>query len=223
MPGLSRKLMKLFVWDFHGVLEKDNDLAVLDISNQVLEQAGYSERFSKEENRAFYGLKWFQYFERLLPHLTNEQHLALQTACFEFAEKNLHILAKHIKPNDHALSVLKAIYDAGHDQIILSNTRPHDLLWFVNTVGIKEYFPEEKVIGVNAHQKHGVKKDALKHYLKGREFEGIIIIGDSKDDIELREVAGGTTYYYNHPHVGHEKSIPADHTIKDLRDVLHEL
>lgn len=41
--------MKLFVWDFHGVLEKDNDLAVLDISNKVLEQSGYAERFSEEK------------------------------------------------------------------------------------------------------------------------------------------------------------------------------
>ncbi len=102
--------MKLFVWDFHGVLEKDNDLAVLDISNKVLEEAGYSERFSEDDNRNFYGLKWFQYFEKLLPDLTNEQHMALQAACFKFAEKNLDILAKHIKPSDHSLAVLKAIH-----------------------------------------------------------------------------------------------------------------
>jgi len=31
---------KLFVWDFHGVLEKDNDLAVEVICNQVLEAFG---------------------------------------------------------------------------------------------------------------------------------------------------------------------------------------
>lgn len=215
--------MKLFVWDFHGVLEKDNDLAVLDISNQVLEQAGYVERFSKEDNRQFYGLKWFQYFERLLPDLTNEQHLVLQAACFKFAEKNLHILAKHIKPSDHSLAVLKAINDVGHDQIILSNTRPHDLLWFVDTVGIANYFPKEKVIGVNAHQKYGVKKDALEHYLEGKQFGKIIIIGDSEDDMKLQEAAGGTTYYYNHPHVKPLNTIEADYVIKDLREILQEL
>lgn len=215
--------MKLFVWDFHGVLEKDNDLAVLDISNQVLEQAGYAERFSDEDNKKFYGLKWFQYFERLLPNLTNEQHMALQAACFEFAEKNLHILAKHIKPSDHSLAVLKTIHDAGHDQIILSNTRPHDLLWFVNTVGITKYFPEEKVIGVNAHQKHGVKKDALKDYLSNNQFDEIIIVGDSESDMELQEVAGGITYFYSHPHISHAGIVKADHVIKDLREVLREV
>lgn len=215
--------MKLFVWDFHGVLEKDNDLAVLDISNKVLEQAGYSERFSEENNRNYYGLKWFQYFERLLPGLTNEQHMTLQAACFEFAEKNLHILAKHIKPSDHALEVLQTIHKAGHDQIILSNTRPHDLRWFVNTVGIKEFFPDEKVIGVNAHQKHGAKPDALRHYLGGASFAGIVYIGDSKSDMELRQVSDGTTYFYNHPHLTPATDIQADHVITDLRKVLQEV
>ncbi len=215
--------MKLFVWDFHGVLEKDNDLAVLDISNQVLQDAGYAERFSEEDNRKFYGLKWFQYFERLLPELTNKQHMALQAACFEFAEKNLDILAKHIKPSDHSLAVLTAIHEAGHDQIILSNTRPHDLLWFVNTVGITKFFPEEKIIGVNAHQKHGVKEDALKDYLSNKQFEKLVIIGDSESDMELRRVAGGTTYFYSHPHINNSGMVKADYVIKDLRKVLLEL
>lgn len=215
--------MKLFVWDFHGVLEKDNDLAVLDISNKVLEQAGYAERFSEENNREFYGLKWFQYFERLLPNLTNEQHMALQAACFEFSEKNLAVLAKHIKPSDHSVETLKAIHKAGHDQIILSNTRPHDLLWFVNTVGIKEYFSDENVIGVNAHQKHGVKKDALEDYLKDKAFDQIVIIGDSQSDMDLKEVSGGTTYYYNHPHISPKGKVEADHVTSDLRELLQEL
>jgi len=215
--------MKLFVWDFHGVLKKDNDLAVLDISNKVLEQAGYTERFNEQNNREFYGLKWFQYFERLLPNLTNEQHMALQAACFEFAEKNLEILAKHIKPSDHSVSTLQAIRKAGHDQIILSNTRPSDLLWFVNAVGLKEFFPDEKIIGVNAHQKHGLKEDVLRSYLQDKHFEQLIIIGDSQSDLDLKKVAGGITYYYNHPHVNPNTAIQADHVISDLRELLQEL
>ena len=215
--------MKLFVWDFHGVLEKDNDLAVLEISNHVLGQAGYAKRFSEQHNRDFYGLKWFQYFERLLPELTTAEHLALQAACFEFAEKNVAILAQHIKPSDHSLAVLKAIHEAGHDQIILSNTRPHDLLWFVDTVGIKAYFPENKVIGVNAHQQHGAKPDALKDYLEGQTFDQLIIIGDSSSDMDLKDVAGGTTYYYNHPHISSSAAVEADYMINDLRELLREL
>ncbi len=215
--------MKLFVWDFHGVLEKDNDLAVLDISNRVLEEAGYVERFSEKNNRDYYGLKWFQYFEKLLPGLTHEQHMALQAACFTFAEKNLDILAKHIKPSDHSLSVLEAIQKTGHDQIILSNTRPSDLLWFVNAVGAKKFFSDEKVIGVNAHEKHGDKKDALKNYLVGKNFEQVVIIGDSQSDMDLNEITQGTTYFYNHPGVEANTDIKPDYVINDLREVLKEI
>jgi len=33
-------MAKLFVWDFHGVLEKDNEQAVIQISNDVLKELG---------------------------------------------------------------------------------------------------------------------------------------------------------------------------------------
>jgi len=215
--------MKLFVWDFHGVLEKDNDLAVLEISNSVLEQAGHAERFDQKSNQEYYGLKWFQYFERLLPHLSKKQHMALQAACFEFAEKNTDILAKHIKPNDHSTEVIKTIHGHDHDQIILSNTRPHDLLWFVNTVGLSDSFPNHKIIGVNAHEKHHTKKDALKQYIENKQFDDLVIIGDSQSDMDLKDVAGGTTYYYSHPHIPTPSSTEAKYIINDLRKVLNEL
>lgn len=216
-------MMKLFVWDFHGVLEKDNDLAVLDISNIVLEQAGFSERFSEEDNRNYYGLKWFQYFEKLLPGLTNEQHLALQAACFRYAEENMDILSKYIKPNDHITEVLQAIKRAGHDQIIISNTRPADLVWFVHAVEIEEYFPEDKIFGVNAHEKHGSKKDALINYLGDKNFEDIVIVGDTSNDMKLKDVKGGISYFYNHPHVARHNNADADYTITDLREILREI
>lgn len=215
--------MKLFVWDFHGVLEKDNDLAVLAISNAVLAQHGYKERFSEEDNRKYYGLKWYEYFERLLPNLKKEEHMALQAACFKFSEDNLNILATHIKANDYAVEVLKAVNEAGHDQILLSNTRPHDLLWFVEAVGLEAYLPKSKIIGVNAHQKHGAKSDALKDYLSDKVFEEIVIIGDSESDMELKKIGGGVTYFYSHPHISLNKSVKADYVITDLRKVLSEL
>ena len=215
--------MKLFVWDFHGVLEKDNDLAVFDISNQVLEQTGYSERFSIADVRTFYGLKWYQYFERLLPHLSHDQHLALQAACFKFSEENTHILAQHIKPSDYVHEVLAAIQAAGHDQILISNTRPSDLAWFVRAVHIDPFFPPEKLFGANAHQTHQHKKDILRQYLATTNPDGIVIIGDSVSDIELKEVAGGTTYFYNHPHVQSLPTDRADYISADLRDILREL
>lgn len=215
--------MKLFVWDFHGVLEKDNHLATLDISNQVLKLRGYEEYFSEQDAEVLYGLKWYQYFEFLLPSLGFDEHISLQSDCFNYAENNLHVLEKHIKPNDHAGRVLDAINSAGHDQILVSNTRPKDLRWFVNTVGLGDYFSDSKLFGVNGHEKHGVKKDALGYYLKNKQFENIIIVGDSQGDMELKSVGGGKTYYYSHPHLKHGAQIAADYKISDLREILQEL
>ena len=205
------------------MLEKDNDLAVLDISNQVLAQAGYNERFSVKDNQKYYGLKWYEYFEQLLPNLSKEEHMALQAACFNFSENHLEVLAKYIKPNDYAIEVLETIQNKGHDQILLSNTRPKDLLWFVDVVGVKPYFTDEKIIGVNAHEKHGDKQEALSDYLHGKKFDAIVYVGDSESDMKLQEVYGGTTYYYNHPHIDSQEKVLADYYIKDLREVLREV
>ena len=215
--------MKLFVWDFHGVLEKDNEKAVIDISNQVLSNAGYKERFTQEDNEQFYGLKWYQYFERLLPKLSNNEHFALQAACFRFAEDNLHILARHIKPNDYAIEVLTKIEESNNRQIVISNTRQSDLVWFLNSIGIKKYFDDNHIIGVNAHQTHTSKADALKAHLQDMKFDKIIVIGDSEDDLKLGKEVCATTYFYKHPHREHESTKNADHIIKDLRAVLDEL
>ncbi len=215
--------MRLFVWDFHGVLEKDNEKAVIDISNRVLAAAGYEQRFTDEDNERFYGLKWYEYFERLLPDLPGPEHLKLQAACFKMAEDDLSLLSKHVKPNDHAPEVLKEIANAGHQQIVVSNSRQSDLVWFLNTVGLRQFFDDEHIIGVNAHQTHKTKAEALKNHLKRTKFDKIIVIGDSEDDLRLGRAVHATTYFYKHPHRRHEDTKSADHEIKDLRQVLSEL
>lgn len=42
--------MKLFVWDFHGTLEKGNENAVLEITNRILKALVYERLMSEEEN-----------------------------------------------------------------------------------------------------------------------------------------------------------------------------
>lgn len=216
--------MKLFIWDFHGVLEKDNEKAVIDISNTILANAGYKERFTEADNERFYGLKWYEYFEKLLPELSNEECLKLQADCFKYAENNLEILAKHIKPNDYAVEVLTKIAKSGNQQIVISNSRQNDLMWFLNTVKVKKFFNDEHIVGVNAHQLHETKSDALTMFLKEHSgFKKLIVIGDSEDDLRLGKEVDAITYYYKHPHREHESTKNADFVIKDLRQVLAEL
>lgn len=60
-------MASLVVWDFHGTLERGNEYAVLETSNDVLEQWGYSERFTEEDAIRLYGLKWQAYFADIPP------------------------------------------------------------------------------------------------------------------------------------------------------------
>jgi phosphoglycolate phosphatase-like HAD superfamily hydrolase len=215
--------MILFVWDFHGVLEKGNENATLDISNQVLRNAGFKEQFTKKDNEKYYGLKWYQFFEKLLPNLTKEDHLRLQSDCFKCAENDLSILEKHIKPNDHALEVLTKIASSKNQQLVISNTRQDDLVWFLNAIGIKDFFKEDTIIGVNAHQNHSSKLEAIKNYLKDKKFNKVVVIGDSESDLVFGREIGAVNYFYKHPHRKHEPTQKADHIINDLRDILKEL
>ncbi|MBU6389829.1 hypothetical protein KGQ71_04940, partial [Patescibacteria group bacterium] len=73
--------MKLFVWDFHGVLEKGNEQAVLEVSNLILRDFGFDQQFSREEIYRLYGQRWCDYFAHLLPDTQEELHLQLQHAC----------------------------------------------------------------------------------------------------------------------------------------------
>ena len=206
------------------MLEKDNEKAVIEISNAVLANAGYEERFTQEDNERFYGLKWYQYFQRLIPALSKDVCLKLQAECFEYAEDHLDVLAKYIKPNDYAIDVLKEIAKSKNQQIVISNSRQTDLIWFLEAIKVKQFFNQEHIVGVNAHQLHETKADALKAYLKENVgFNKLVVIGDSEDDLKLGKEVGAVTYYYKHPNREHEATINADHVIKDLRQILVEL
>jgi len=160
--------MKLFVWDFHGVLEKGNDYAVIEITNYVLEKFGYKRRLTEIEAKLLNGKKWFEYFAFLLPDEEFHLHRKLQSACFIRAEKNPHITKKHLKINDNANNVLEKIYRSEHDQILISNTQQNALLSFLEMIDIKKYFQDENIFGLDAHTnpKSSKKRSSFKLFTK---------------------------------------------------------
>ncbi len=215
--------MKLFVWDFHGVLEKGNEKVVIVISNKVLKEAGYKERLTDKDNEEFYGLKWYQYFEKLIPGLSKKECLQLQSDCYKYSEAHLDLLAKYIKPNDHAVDVLSAISKSNNYQMVISNSRQSDIIWFLNTIGVKRFFQDDDVIGVNAHQTHSNKREALISYLKNKQYDEIVVIGDSEDDMVMGRTVKAINYYYKRPNRSHDDTENADFVIKDLRKVLESV
>ena len=210
----------MFVWDFHGVLEQNTELATLEISNSVLEKQGYVERFTKDDIIKLYGKKWFEFFEYLLPYEPRETHLRLQSLCF--TNQDWSIIEKHIIATPNAGLVLEAI-SKKHQQIVISNTQPESITRFLTSVSLEQYFDTSSAIAVNAHNNLGMTKaDALREFITDKNFDDFIFIGDSPGDMELKKVFGGVTYLFVHPHLKH-KNCEADYRITDLREVLKEL
>lgn len=216
--------MKLFIWDFHGVLEKGNELAVIDISNKALEELGYAVIFTRNDCDKLYGLKWWEYFQYLLPNEPREKHLALQERCFEISDNTPELVAKYIKPNDNAHKVLRAIKAKGHAQVIISNTQASALKMFLQVTGVDKFFDESTALAVDAHRPdvYKTKKDILKKYISDKNFDAYVIIGDSSSDIALSELVGGTTYLYAHAN-REFKNCSAHYKIRDLTEILREL
>jgi phosphoglycolate phosphatase-like HAD superfamily hydrolase len=214
--------MNLFVFDFHGVLEKGNENAVLEISNSVLAEFSYHQRFTIEDCNKLYGSKWFEYFKYLIPSEKHERYLELQERCFKYQQENPQIVAKHIKPNDHVYDVLETIAK-NHTQIVISNTNPESMRFFLDSIGVSSYFPDGNVFAVDMHRNnHLTKEKVLRKYLECKEFEKVIVIGDSPSDISLASVVNGVSYLYSHP--GRKfRNADANYKISDLRELLKEV
>lgn len=217
--------MKLFVWDFHGVLEKGNDHAVVEITNEALQQSGYSRKMTCQEGEFLSGRRWHEYFAFLLPGLDIKEYFKLQALCIDISLNQPERIAKHIQINDYAHEVLEIISRSGHTQILISNTQPESLDLFVNIVGVQHYFPSSHRFGIDTHtQKHITKKDVLEAFLENKNFsKGIISIGDSPGDMALiHGRANGIGYLYAHSGRAHRLT-ECHYKIADLREVLKEV
>ena len=219
-------MKKLFVWDFHGTLEKGNEHASREITNNVLAKRGYKRQLTKSETIKLYGKKWYEYYEYLLPNESHQTHVKLQAESFEWPTAEA-IVAKHIKPNDHSLEVVQTIHAAGHPQLLLSNTATYALPIFVRLAGLSDYFTDQNAIAISAHVRDVVttKQMVMERYMAEHNLEHhLVVIGDSLKDIELAKREDAKGYLYRHPGLELEAKIPANVTkISDLREVLAEL
>lgn len=213
--------MKLFVWDLHGTLEKGNECAVIDISNQILDHFGYRERFSYADNPQLYGRKWYEYFAWLFKDSDHDRDLKLQDACFRLSESSPELQYRWVRPTEHATDVLSRIRSQ-HHQILISNTRVSTLKVFIETLRYEDFFSSGNAFAVDGHSERPAlsKEDVLTDYLHDAvAFEQVVIIGDSPSDMRLKNVAGGITCLYTHPEFAF-RDCESDRRIRDLRQVL---
>lgn len=216
--------MKLFVWDLHGTLEQGNEDAAIEISNLALKHHGYPQRFKPEDSRILYGLKWYQYFEWLLPDEPYETHVALQGTSFELSDAHPEIIARCMRPAAHAHEVLAAIQDSPHKQILISNTKPTSIPVYLKALEMGHFFQDGGAYSVNAHAKEAKrsKEDVLAEHLQARTFDEVVVIGDSNTDLKLAQACKAIAYIYAHP--GYDFRVDGgDYRINDLRKVLQQL
>ena len=216
--------MKLFVWDLHGTLEQGNERAVIDLSNQVLASHGYAQRFRDHHARQLYGLKWYQYYEHLLPQQPYVVHLQLQADSFALSNTSGVLISRYMRPSDHAMEVLEAIRTSPHRQIVLSQTVPEALPLYIKALGLQDYFSARNSYAVHAHSREAsqTKTSVLRDLMATDKPEKIVVVGDADGDMQLAHDVGGISYLYAHE--GYEfRSERGDHRTHDLRDVLREL
>jgi len=219
--------MKLFVWDFHGTLEKGNVKALYIIINRIADENKLDRRITFEETIQLYGLSWVDYFQYLKPGVSIEECEAMKQRAFAIQEEE-HIVEHYIKPMDYAQDVLAQIAHAGHRNIIMSNSRKDQIQWFVQLVGLKEHITE--YIGLDSHSEprehteiKKLKAEALQQYVSSGAYDRIIKIGDRQSDIEAGAVVGATTYLYrNEFNINEKMTVRADYEITNLRKVLRE-
>jgi phosphoglycolate phosphatase-like HAD superfamily hydrolase len=208
----------LFIWDFHGVLEKGNEYALQDVLNQVMEEFGIPRKVGMEKVLELYGMSWFDYYCDICGH---QDEQILEKMIMRSNEIGLKAAQKYVKPMDYAKEVLQKIRLAGGENIVVSNSTPENIRLFADLVGLSSLF--DKCIGVESGQKNnmsGAKMDAVKKYLTERKFDKIVCIGDNEHDIEAGQHFGATTYLFS---TNHDAKTKADFVISDLREVLREL
>lgn len=219
----------LFVWDFHGVLEKGNEKSVEELCNLVLKDFGFERRINLKEVVDWYGLNWLDYFKLAVPEGNPELWQKMKEKVLSFQERGWEIIKKNIKAREFARDVLEEIENKGHQNVLLTNAQPEHAKRFTELIGINSYLDE--IIGVDTpyyfrktDKIHAVKGDKLANFLKGRDFKKIVLVGDRESDIWAGKSCGAMTYLFVDPENGNgKKETEADYTISDLREVLKEL
>ncbi len=221
-PQKYPSVMKnLYVFDFHGVLEKGTENAVIEVSNLALKSKGYGYKMTSDDALKYYGLKWGEIFEKML-NISKSEADELFKECKKIDDSNPGIITKYTIQNDNASRALDKIIIQEDDYILISNTRPEALEIFIKSAGLENYFNESNTFAVNKHEmgQELTKELVLKKYLEGKQYGIIKIIGDSPSDIWLKKVSpnNSITFLYTHPWLNF-KECEADYKIRSLMDI----
>jgi phosphoglycolate phosphatase-like HAD superfamily hydrolase len=211
-------MSKLFVWDFHGTMETGNDEAVREYTNTILKKHGYARRLTVSEAARLTGRRWWEYFSHLLSDEPKSTWLGLENACIDMVAERPEIVVKYIKPNDGVHEVLQKIKEAGHDQIIISNSHPEAMRMFLDTIRIGYFFPNDWAIGIASKNSVKTKKQTLDDFVSGKTYSTVVAIGDNDFDM-----IGTANYLYAHDGRDHKACDVPHYKIRTLNGILREI
>lgn len=219
----------LFAWDFHGTLETGNVYAVQELIDLVLKDFGFEKEITIKEVKEWYGLSWYDYFRLLVPQGDEKLWKDMVAKVLSLQQDDWSIARKHIQPRESALDVLKTIKEKGCQNILISNSLPKDIKLFTELLGVTGYF--DHIFGVDSHHDtridkeiHLIKRDVLEDFIKDKNYNKIIVIGDRETDILAGKKCGATTYLVIEKEAeGQEIKTEADYVICNLKEVLRQL
>ena len=209
---------KLFVWDFHGVLERGNEYAVQEVVNRVLPKFGIERQATVEECLMLYGKKWADYYRFFVPDADEETiHQMVEKAVeISVGEK---IARKYIRQTEYAQFVLYQIEINNHTNLLMSNSSEEALMFFLESVRLQDCF--DIVFAADEHRKDygkDSKYDFLENFLRKHAFDKVIVIDDMEEGIERGLKLKATTFRYHRNGTAPESN--AHYVITDLREII---
>jgi len=217
--------LDLFIWDFHGVLEIGNIITVLKVTNQVLKIFGFDIVVDINFIKTQYGKNWKEYYKSLNINL-DEYTL---NKMFKLSIILGNESAKHnMKPQKYGHQVLKRIYKETHKNCVYSNTSTNTLITFIHHLHYENYISD--CIGYDLHNTTEISKKQMIGILKSKyDYDKIVVIGDTDEDMMSGKIHGATTYLFLCPSIYNKYEFInitnnyADYKINDLREILREL
>lgn len=232
-------MRKMFAFDFHGVLSRNNEKAVQYYINYALEFFDIAARIDLATIILHYGVSFQQYFRMVYPGAEKQLYDELTGFIFERQVLSFDTVRVHILPQCFARFTLEMLRSYGHDLIVISNTPQNVISDFTDAVGLTDCFNE--IVGV--HENGGIscannlsnyKARVLMDFAKAGGYEQIIMIGDAKSDILAGKMANAKTYLFCSPLYNEICNMNAkwesiisqtnpDYVIKDLRSLIREI
>lgn len=212
---------KLFSWDFHGTLEEGTEVGFAEILKNLAKEFELKSEIELKEVRRLFGSSIRDYLEHFFPEAKKSTHTKMMGRIPSM--QSLDHVRTYLKPAPFAQTVLEKIKEAGHHNIVVSNSSPKHIGKFMDAIELGHLI--HKVYAVDRHYSKVkidpilAKANNIKAYATQFGFTEIIVIGDRKTDVDAGKAAGAITMQVIRKGFPIDKT-DADFKIKSLKEVL---